>query len=135
MAKLSTKNVAEAIYASVKDKTGAERERALELSVEFLAKKNLLGKAPEILKHLERIKNEDLGIVSAKVTSSSPLTKYTEDEVKHALKKRYKAEDVILELQEDKTLIGGVKIEANDEIIDLSFKNKLNQLQNYLLTT
>lgn len=134
MAKLSTKHIAEAVYASAKDKTGAERERALELSVEFLAKKNLLGKAPEILKHLERIKNNDLKIVSAKVTGASPLTKYTEDEVRHALKKRYKAEDVILELQEDKTLVGGVKIEANDEIIDLSFKNKLNQLQNHLLT-
>ena len=131
--KLSTKHIAAAIYTSAKDKSGAERERALELSVEFLAKKNLLGKAPEILKHLERIKNEDLRIVSAKVTSSTPLTKYTEDEVKHALKKRYEAEDVILELQEDKTLVGGVKIEANDEVIDLSFKNKLNQLQNHLL--
>lgn len=132
--KLSPKHIAQAIYASAKDKTGAERDRALELSVEFLARKNLLGKAPEILKHLERVKNQDLKIVSAAVTSRTPLTKYAEDEVKHALKKRYKAEDIILELQEDKSLLGGIKIEANDEVIDLSFKNKLNQLQNHLLT-
>ena len=132
--KLSPKTISQAIYASVKDKSGTERERALELSVEFLAKKNLLSKAPEILKHLEQVKNQDLGIVSAKVTSNSPLTKYTADEVRHALKKRYKAEDVIVELQEDKKLIGGIKIEANDEVIDLSFKNKLSQLQNHLLT-
>lgn len=134
MVKISPKTIAEAIYASAKDKTGVELTRALELSVEFLAKKNLLSKTPEILKHLEQVKNQDLKIVSAKVTSSSPITKYTSDEIRHALKKRYKAEDVIVELQEDKKLIGGIKIEANDEVIDLSFKNKLNQLQNHLLT-
>ena len=134
MAKLSPKTIAQAIYKTAKDKSGTELERALQLSVEFLAKKNWLSKTPEILKHLEQVKNQDLGIVSAKVTSCAPLTKYTSDEVKHALKKRYKAEDVIVELQEDKKLIGGIKIEANDEVIDLSFKNKLNQLQNHLLT-
>ncbi len=134
MGKISTKNIAEAIYKTAKDKSGAELKHALGLSVEFLAKKNLLSKAPEILKHLEQVKNQDLRVVSATVTSSSPLTKYTSDEIRHALKKRYKAEDVIVELQEDKKLIGGIKIEANDEIIDLSFKNKLHQLQAHLLT-
>ena len=133
MAKISTKNIANAIYASAKDKKGEELSLALCNAVEFLSKKNMLSKAPEILKHLEQIRNADLNIVEAKVLSETPLAKQTADELEIALKKRYKANDVILQLKEDETLLGGIRIEARDEVIDLSLKHKLNQLQNYLL--
>ena len=67
---------------------------------------------------------------------SVPLqTKKTLDEIKKILKNRYEASDITLHAHEDLTLIGGVKIEANDEMIDLSLKNKVRQLQNHLLTT
>lgn len=135
MAKISAKNLARAIYESAKNKSGAELERAIENTVEFLAKKNLLSKAPEILKCLTHVQNTDLGIVSAKVVSKSPLNKHAIDELKLALKKRYKAEDVILELEENLSLLGGIRIEAKDEVIDLSLKNKLNRLQAHLLST
>ncbi|MBI2476441.1 MAG: ATP synthase F1 subunit delta [Candidatus Taylorbacteria bacterium] len=134
MAKISTKNVAQAIYISAKDKNGAELEHTLGNVVEFLAKKNLLGKAPEILKRLEEIHNAREHIVRAKVSSKSELGKHAADELKRALKHRYKAEEIILDLSEDKTLLGGLKIEAKDEVIDLSLKNKLQQLQTHLLT-
>ncbi|MDO8482330.1 MAG: ATP synthase F1 subunit delta [bacterium] len=135
MSKLSTKNIAQAIHASTKNKSGKELEQSIVNVVEFLAKKNLLSKSPQILKQLEEAYNIEGRIVQAKVSSKSELSKHTTDELRHALQHRYKAEDIILDLHEDKTLLGGIKIEANDEVIDLSLKNKLNQLQNHLLTT
>jgi hypothetical protein len=40
MATISTKNVAQAIYAAVKDKSGDELTRTMANAVEFLSKKN-----------------------------------------------------------------------------------------------
>ncbi len=133
MAKTSTKDIARALYESTKDKSGAELTRLLQNAVTFLAKNRLLSKSPEILEHLGKIRDKDLGIVSAKVTSKSPLAKHTLDEIKRTLKTRYHASDITLHASEDPSLIGGIKIEANDELIDLSLKNKLRQLQTHLL--
>jgi len=135
MAKISTKDVARAFYESTKNKSGPEVERTITNAVEFLTKNKLLSKATEILEHLEKIRDKDLGVVSATVTSKRPLPKKTLDEIKKILKNRYEASDITLHAHEDLTLIGGVKIEANDEMIDLSLKNKVRQLQNHLLTT
>ncbi len=133
MTKISTSNIAKALYASLKDKSGSELDQAVKNAVEFLAKKNLIGKAPEILKKIAKIQNTDLNIVSAKIISKDLLQTQATDDIKSALKKRYKVDDVVLDFKEDKTLIGGIRIEAKDEVIDLSLKNKLNKLQNYLL--
>ena len=133
MSKISSKDIAEALYASTKDKSGMELERTLANGVEFLAKNKLLSKTPEILELLEKVRERDLGIVSAKVSSRSPLTKHTTDEIKTALKNRYKASSVSLHFTEDPSLLGGIRIEAQDEVIDLSLKYKLKQLQAHLI--
>ncbi len=133
MSKLSTKQVAEAIYASAKNKTGAELSSALQNAVEFLAKKNLLGKAPEIIRHVKRISDAEHGILRAKVLSKTPLTKTETAKVESLLEKRHKGKGAVLEWKEDKGLLGGIRIETEDEVLDLSLKNKVNQLQNYLL--
>ncbi len=134
MAKISTKQIAEAIYATTKNKSGVELERALANAVQFLAKKNLLSKAPEILSRMEHISDTDHGITRARVSSKSPLTKKVTEKIESMLKKRYKAKEAVLDFKEDNTLIGGMRIETEEEVIDLSLKDKLNQLQNYLLT-
>ena len=135
MAKITTKNVALAIYAASKNKSGAELTHVLESAMDFLKKKNLLSKAPEILKQLEFISDTEQGVIRAKVLSKKPLTKAATEQLESLLKKRHKAKSSVLEWQEDKTLIGGMRIETADEIMDLSLKNKVDQLQKYLLTT
>lgn len=134
MLKISTKNVAQAIHALIKNKRGSALDQALTNAVEFLAKKNLLSKSKEILQSLEHLIDEDSGIVRAKVESPRELALNTLRELKTLLKKRYKAEDIILDTAEDASLIGGVRIEAKGEVIDLSLKNRVGQLQNYLQT-
>ena len=61
-------------------------------------------------------------------------TKILTDKVENLLKARYKTKTPALQWKEDKSLVGGVRIETENEVLDLSLKNKLNQLQNYLLT-
>ena len=135
MQKINTKHIALAIYESAKDKRGKGLGQALGNAVDFLAKKNLLSKAPEILKHLQNISNDTEKIVEAKIRAPRPLTTNTKDAVRRALKKRYGAKEIIFDFAEDKSLIGGIRIEARNEVIDLSLKHKVAQLQNHLLNT
>lgn len=129
----STKNLAEAIYQNAKGKNGPELSVTLANVVEFMDKHQLLGKSKEILSQLEKIIDKDEKVLRAKVTSSTVLSKKMLEELEENLKKRYKAKDVEIDTKEDLDLINGMKIEANDEIIDLTLRARLHQLQTHLI--
>ncbi len=134
MATTSIKNLAEAIYESSLNKEGKDFDIAIEKSATYIKDKNLLGKKEEILEALEKIVHRENGIIKAKVTSEIKLKSEVEKEIEEFIKKKYKAKEVILELKEDKGLLGGIKIETENEIIDATLKNKIKQLQDYLIT-
>ncbi len=133
MTTLSNNDIAQAIYLSTKDKTGHQLSLFLGQVVKFLDRKRLLGKTKDILLRLKKITNQEHGIVEAKVSSVTKLQEETKKKIIHALKKRYEAKEVVLIESLDEKLLGGIRIEANDEIIDASIKNKINKLQEYLI--
>ena len=135
MATTSIKNLAQAIYESSLNKEGKELDAAIDKCAVYLKNKNLLGKKEEILEALEKIINKEDGVIKAKVTTEVKLKTGLEKEIKEFIKKKYKSKEVILELKEDKELLGGLKIEVEDEIIDATLSNKIKQLQDYLITT
>lgn len=134
MAKISTKNIALAIYESTKDKTDGILHKSVTDIVEYLAKKRLLSKAGDILKNLEQIIDKEEGILQTKIIYKKIPPQKIIEEIEEKLKKRYKAKQVVTILEEDKDVLGGIKIEVGDEVIDLTRRNKINQLQNYLIT-
>ena len=133
MASISIKNLAYAIYDSSLDKEGKELDSILEKSVVFLQNKNLLGKKKEILEELEKIINKNNGIVKAKISSSEKLKDEGQKEIEDFIKKKYKANEVIIEQEVDPKLLGGIKIEIGDDIIDTTLSSKIHQLKNYLI--
>lgn len=134
MAKISTKNIALAIYAMTKDKKDKDLSDALILVTDFMVKKRFLPRTSEILKKLEEIINEEGGIIEANIIYKNIPTKKLSDEIEEMIKKRYKAKEIKSITKEDINVLGGVKIEVGDEVIDLTLRNKINQLQNYLIT-
>jgi F-type H+-transporting ATPase subunit delta len=134
MASISIKNLATAIYESSFDKEGSSLDSILEKSVIFLRDKNLLGKKEEILKALEDIVNKENGVVKVKITSSEKLKDGIQKEIEEYIKKKYKANNVLVEERVDPILLGGIKLEIGDDIIDTTLLNKIHQLQNYLIT-
>lgn len=132
MNRASDNQIAEAIFLETRGKTGVALAQSLANTVRFLARKRLLGKKNNILRKLERTINKDLGVVKAKVLSPRELSHEAKSSITHALKKRYDAKDVFLEEKIDEKLLGGIRVEVNDEVIDLSLKNRMNQLQTYL---
>lgn len=133
MKSYSPKTIAQAIYDSTKDKDGAELKHVLDNTVIFLKKNKLLSKQKEILNHLQNIYDHEEKIVRAKITTATKLSHKIKEELEEILKKRYKAKDIEIESVEDESLIGGIKLEVKDEVMDLSFANKLYQLQKYLI--
>jgi F-type H+-transporting ATPase subunit delta len=130
MTAISNNNIAEAIYLASKDVK--DENQFFHKVVQFLVKKRLLSKSKDILLVLNKIINEKEGRLSVKVFSQKKLTENIKKEITQNLSKRYGGKTIILEESLDEKLLGGYKIEVNDEVIDLTIKNKLEKLQEYL---
>ncbi len=129
---MTNTEVAQAIYLVTKDKKGTEQKSTLERVTKFMARKRLISKAPEILDSLSKIYDKTEGRVTVNLTSATKLKEETKKEIIHLLKKHYSAKEFIFIESIDQSLLGGVRIELNNEVIDLSIKNKIGQLQEYL---
>lgn len=132
MATHSYNDIARAIYLNSKDKSGSELTSSLQKSVKFLYRKNLLSKKEDILEKLQEIINESNGIVVAKVWSVKKIESGVRTELLNFLRKHYSAKEVHLEEKIDDKLLGGVRIEINNEVIDLTIKKKISLLKKHL---
>ena len=132
MATLSINNLAWAIYESSVGKSPKEMEDIVKNTIEFMNRNHLIGKAPEILKKLEEITDKMEGRVRVMITSKNKLSTSALKDVKEMIEERYEAKEILITEILDKKILGGIKISINDEIIDLTLKNKLNQLEDYL---
>ena len=130
MSAISNNDIARAIYSASKDDIPAGQFYSKVIS--FLNRRRLLSKAPAILLSLNKIINDEEGKVVAKVSSKSRLGEKTKKELEHILSKRYSGKSVTLAENLDERLLGGFKIEVNDEVMDLTIKNKIGKLQEYL---
>lgn len=134
MATISINNIARAIYESSLGKEGAELDVVTKKAIDLISKKHLMSKSKEILTELEKIVDKHEEVIRAKISSKIKLNKKITDEIDDFIKKRYKAKNTVLEFIIDEKLLGGIKIEVGDEIIDTTLKNKIKKLQNYLIT-
>ncbi len=132
MSNTSNIDIARAIYLSAKDKDGADKAFLGDV-VKFLVRKRFLHRAGDILLSLKKIINQEDGIIIAKVNCAKTLSEESKKSIIDSIKKRYSAKEVVLEERYDENLLGGMKIEANNEIIDLTVKNKIKKLQEYLI--
>ena len=132
MANTSNIDIARAIYLSSEDKVGSETS-FIKNVVKFLVRKRFLYRAKDILFNLEKIIHQENGTIMVKLSSAKALSEETKREIAHSLKERYSAHKVIYEESIDEKLLGGMRIEVNDEIIDLTIKNKVKKLQEYLM--
>jgi F0F1-type ATP synthase delta subunit len=133
MTTISNKDIARAIYSSSKGKTGASLAGILKNAVQFLHRKRLLSRASDIQRELRIIINQAEGRIVFRVSSRERLEGEIRTELAQFLKKRYSAKEVILEEILDDKLLGGFKVELDDEVIDLTILNKMKRLQEHLI--
>jgi len=132
MATISNNDIARAIYLVSKDKTPIEFQDINHKVAQFLNHRRLLSKSKDILERLEKIMNKENNRIVVNVSSVKKLEEKIKKELTSILKGRYRAKEAVLVEKLDTTLLGGVRIEMDDEVIDLTAKNKIRKLQEHL---
>lgn len=133
MATISNNDIAHAIYLASKDIKQEEQSLFYKKVVDFLVKRKLLSKAPDILSRLKKIINVAEGKIVARISSKEKIDNTTNKMLAETLARRYSAKEIEMVENLDERLLGGFKIEAGDEVIDLTIKNKIGKLQEYLI--
>lgn len=97
-----------------------------------LAENRRLPLLPEVAALFETYKRESASQLLVKVTSAMRLDAAQAEKLKASLKRRFKR-DIELETEIDPSLLGGVKIDAGNEVIDGSARGRLKRLAHALV--
>lgn len=87
-----------------------------------------LGALPEIARQFRELKNARTGLSEAIVYSAFPMDAGALSAVAPSLEKRF-GRKLDLTVQEDPSLIGGVRVVVGDEVLDTSVKARLEQMK------
>lgn len=87
-----------------------------------------LAAMPEIATQFQALKNAQGGSSDAVVYSAFPIDAAALADVRAALEKRF-GRKLNLSVQEDPSLIGGIRVAVGDEVLDTSIKARLEQMK------
>ena len=132
MATISNNDIANTIYLLSKDKRKEELPVIFKKVIDFLSSRRLLSRSGDILEKLEKIINLKEERILVKVSSAKKLDEKVKQELNFFLQKRYKVKEVQFIEKLDENLLGGMRLEINDEVIDLTIKRKIEKLQEHL---
>lgn len=101
--------------------------------VQILIDKERFKDIYDIFENYKVLANEYQNIILIKVTSAIELENEEIEKIKEKYKNEYKGYKLEVENIVDKNILGGLKIQIGDKIIDATLKTKLNDLKNYML--
>jgi F-type H+-transporting ATPase subunit delta len=87
-----------------------------------------LAALPEIASQFRALKNAQSGTSDAVVYSAFPISADDLGKVSAALEKRFGRKLTVV-VQEDSSLIGGIRVVVGDEVLDTSVKARLEQMK------
>lgn len=122
MAHVSYKDIARSVANQLDKQKAADIAHGLAAYLVGERRANELGK---IMREVERIRHQEHGILEIDITSAHEITADIEQQVS----KLFDAKTIKVNKQIDKRLVGGVKIQAEDTLIDLSVRGQLNKMR------
>lgn len=100
----------------------------------LLIESNRVGDAAAILDEFERLADQAAGRVRATVTTAVALTADDRDRVAGELSKRL-GKEVRMDVVVDPRILGGLKLQYGDRLVDVSVSAKLQQLRRRLVAS
>jgi F-type H+-transporting ATPase subunit delta len=100
----------------------------------LLAQRRRLPALPAIVRELQRVADEDTGVVRALVTSAGSLSEAYLNKLQGELE-RSTGKKVVITHQQDPSLIAGIVTRIGDRVIDGSVKTRLDSFRESLLGT
>lgn len=107
--------------------------RVLKNFLKILLKNNALRFLPKIFSEFERYYKENLQITEVTIFTPQKLDPESIGFLKEGIEKKYKNKKVFFKEVIDENLIGGFKIQIDDEFLDATFRRFISQLERSLL--
>jgi len=130
--KASVRQYARSLFELVADKSEAEAKKIIAQFIDFVQRRQDLNKADAIIAELERMYDEASGEARAELISARPLNESVKSKIAAYLEKRTGINKIILNEENDPTLIGGFILRFNGLVIDGSVKNNLRKFKKQL---
>ena len=109
------------------DKLDASIAGAARNFVQVLISNGRLELTPQVRTLFEDLKREQEGTLEAKIISALPIGEAEVKPLVAALEAKYKRK-VVVSVETDPSLIGGVKIVVGDKVIDATVRGKLDSM-------
>jgi F-type H+-transporting ATPase subunit delta len=128
----TAKNYAQALLEALEGVHGKDQNTVLDNFVKVLAENNDVRLFEQISEEFHKLDLARKGIKQVQVTSAHNLTPSAEHEIVDQLNKLAHGK-VEIKKKIDEQLIGGVIIQMEDQVLNASVKNELQQLKNELI--
>lgn len=90
----------------------------------YLQQENRTGELDAIMREVKFLRQKQDGIIEADVTSAFPISNTTKKNIVDIFGSK-----TLINQEIDKDVIGGVRVETNEHLLDLTVRNRLNQLK------
>ena len=130
--KFSARQYAQALSDSLNETENKDHEKILDNFVKVLAENNDLRLFEEISNEFHKLELAKKGIKQVEVVTAHPINKENEHEIIKELNKLVKI-DFEIKKRVDESIIGGVVIKVDDQMLDASVKNNLEQLKKEII--
>lgn len=94
----------------------------------YLIEERQVGMLQSIIRELQRLQLQARGICYVHVTSAYPLAAAQRQQIQALFKRQSHAQKVVIEETIDKDVIGGVRCETADQLLDLTVRRQLQRL-------
>ena len=90
----------------------------------YLQQENRTGELDAIMREVKFLRQKQDSIIEADVTSAFPISNTTKKNIVDIFGSK-----TLINEEIDKDVIGGVRVETNEHLLDLTVRNRLNQLK------
>ena len=112
----------------------SEAPRAIQKFISLLTLNHRIAALPEISRQFDVIKNSREGSAEIQITSAFPMNESEVTALLSAIAKRFGNKNLKPTVTIDPELIGGVRVQVGDEVLDTSVKSRLEAMQAALLS-
>jgi F-type H+-transporting ATPase subunit delta len=131
--RVTSKQLAQVLYEITDKKSKNEVQNSVADFARYMHKERKLKLAEKIIEQFGKIYNHKNGIVEAEAVSRKMLNESEMRKVKHFVKERYGAKEVVLKNIVDEKIKGGIIIKVGDEVMDGSVSGRITELRKILL--